>query len=341
MREGERGLDAAGVLSAAAAGEIDTLVLLGADLLSDFPDRALVTRALDQVRFVIAVGAFAADASARADVLLPTSVWGEKNGSATNLEGRVMRLARLVTPEGTTMDDWRIAAELALRFGTELGLETVEEVQNEIARVAPAYAGVDAALLNRARDGAVVPTAEHPGEIVFHPVAGVSAGVSWEPIRPTAAVASDPEEGARDADGSDVPAAADEAGPSPDLFRWDRDASAPGPVPPDAYSLRLVAARTLYDAGRIVSSSPSLSSLAPGAALVVHPNDLSRVGVATVGDTVRVTSARGTVEVPVQTDTAVAPGTCFMPFAQDDAVGPNDLIDVTASVTELRVETTR
>ena len=109
----------------------------------------LVARALDAARFVIAVGAFAADASARAHVFLPTPVWGEKNGSMTNLEGRVMRLARLVTPEGTTMDDWRIAAELALRFGTDFGLDTVEDVQDEIARVAPAYAGVDAELLGR------------------------------------------------------------------------------------------------------------------------------------------------------------------------------------------------
>jgi NADH-quinone oxidoreductase subunit G len=339
--DGERGLDAAGILAAVAAGGIDTLVLLGTDLLSDFPDRALVAKALDEARFVIAVGAFASDASERAHVFLPTSVWGEKNGSTTNLEGRVMRLARLVTAVGTTMDDWRIAAELALRFGIDFGLETVEDVQNEIARVAPAYAGVDAALLNRARDGAVVPIADHPGEIVFHPVAGVSAGVSWEPIRPTAAVESDPDEAIPEADGDETQATAGEAAAAPDLYRWDRDAAAPVAIPPDAYSLRLVAARTLYDAGRTVSSSPSLASLAPGPALVVHPNDLSRVGVATEGDTVRVTSARGTVEVPVRTDTAVAPGTCFMPFAQDDTVGPNDLVDVTTSVTELRVETTR
>ena len=42
--DGERGLDATGILTAVAAGEIDTLVLLGADLLSDFPDRGLVAR---------------------------------------------------------------------------------------------------------------------------------------------------------------------------------------------------------------------------------------------------------------------------------------------------------
>ena len=102
---------------------------------------------------------------------LPVTVWGERTAATTNLEGRVQRLARMVTPEGTTMDDWRIAAELAVRFGADFDLETVDEVQDEIARVAPAFAGVDAALLRRARDGAVLPLADHPDEIVFGPVA--------------------------------------------------------------------------------------------------------------------------------------------------------------------------
>ena len=70
-------------------------------------------------------------------MFLPTSVWGEKPGSTTNLEGRVLRLARLITPEGPTMDDWRIAQELATRFDADFGFETVEDVQDEIARVAP------------------------------------------------------------------------------------------------------------------------------------------------------------------------------------------------------------
>ena len=40
------GLDAIGILQAAADGKIDTLVLLGADPLSDVPDRRLAERAL-------------------------------------------------------------------------------------------------------------------------------------------------------------------------------------------------------------------------------------------------------------------------------------------------------
>jgi NADH-quinone oxidoreductase subunit G len=365
---GTKGLDALGILDAASRGEIDTLVLLGTDLKTDVPDRVLVDRALEGVRFVIAVGAFASDAAERADVFLPVSVWGEKTGTTTNLEGRVMRVTRLVTPEGTAMDDWRVASELALRFGNDFGFDSAEDVQDEIARTAPAYAGVDADLVRRARDGAVVPIVEHPDEIVFHAVLGVTSGRSWEPIRPGVAaeethlssvgtgvvestgtgslttikpgLAAEDTEASRDT-GERIAAAAEALAAGPGLYRWDAAVTAPAPIPPDAYSLRLVTARTLYDAGRTVAESASLSALAPGPALVVHPNDLPRIGVVAEGETVRVTSARATIELPVRADTAVAPGTCFIPFAQGGAVTPNDLIDATAPVTELRVETTR
>jgi NADH-quinone oxidoreductase subunit G len=357
----QAGFDTAGVLEAAAAGTVDTVVLLGADLIEDFPDRIRMRAGLDGLRFVVAVGAFPGDAADRADVFLPTSVWGEKTGSTTNLEGRVMRQARLITPEGTTMADWRIAQELAARFGADFGFETVEDVQDEIARVAPAHAGVDAEMIRRARDGAVLPIAEFPDEIVLHAPEGSSAdvpfglgtSVSWEPIRPGTVAAAEPD--AAPADAAPEPtgdAEADEAGASeatevapgpelPALYVWDRSASTPAATPPDAYSLRLVAARTLYDAGRIVSSSPSLAALAAGVALVVHPSDLERVGVNAEGDDVRVTSSRGSVTLPVLADAATAPGTAFMAFAQKGDVGPNDIVDITANVTELRVETIR
>jgi predicted molibdopterin-dependent oxidoreductase YjgC len=278
-------------------------------------------------------------------------------------------MARIITPEGTTMDDWRIAQELATRFDVDLGFDTVEHVQDEIARVAPAFAGVDAELVRRARDGAVLPIADFPDEIVFQHVLGVTTGRSWEPIKPgvasdeshlsslgTGAVAasgtgSDPikpglasgeapeedEEAAEEV----VEAAAEELATRPALHVWDRSFTAPVALPPDAYSLRLVAARTLYDAGRMVSATPALAELASGGALVVHPSDLSRLGVSAAGDDVRVTTPRGTVTVTVLADAATAPGTAFMPFAQGGDVGPSDIVDIAASVTELRVETAR
>jgi NADH-quinone oxidoreductase subunit G len=340
-----RGLDTTGVLEAAAGGRVDTLVLLGADLVQDYPDRIRMRAGLDGVGFVIAVGAFLGDAADRADVFLPTSVWGEKAGTMTNVEGRVMRQARLITPEGTTMDDWRIAAELAARFDVDFGFETAEDVQDEIARVAPAHAGVDAELIRRARDGAVLPIADFPDEIVLHSTHGANAGVSWEPIRP-GVVADEPSadapENVDDVADDEQGAATETRGADvPPLHVWDRHAPAPASLPPDAYSLRLVVARTLYDAGRVVSASSSLAALASGASLVVHPSDLGRIGVAAEGDDVRVTSTRGTVTLPVVVDAATAPGTAFIAFAQGGPVGANDLVDIAGPVTELRVETIR
>ena len=341
----ERGLDTTGILTAAAAGTISAMVLLGADVLEDYPDRIRSRSGLDGVGFLVAVGAFCADAAANADVFLPTTVWGEKAGSSTNLEGRVQRLARLITPEGTTMDDWRIAAELAARLGTDFGLYSVEEVQEEIARVAPAHQGVTPELLRRARDGAVLPIAEHPDELVFEAPKAFASGPSWEPIAPSTLEAAEEAgitEDAVDAD-SEVDESADVEAPAslPALHVWDRTAPAPATVPPDAYSLRLVAARTLYDAGRTAASSPSIAPLAPGASLTVHPNDLARIGVQSEGDDVRVTSSRGTVTLPVRADAATAPGTAFIAFAQGGTVGAADVIDIESVVTELRVETVR
>jgi NADH-quinone oxidoreductase subunit G len=96
----EDGLDAQGILRAAAEGQIDTLILVGADPLADFPDRTLAERALAGARTVIAVDTFLSDSSRRADVVLAAAGFGEVAGTTTNIEGRVTTLDQAVTPPG-------------------------------------------------------------------------------------------------------------------------------------------------------------------------------------------------------------------------------------------------
>ncbi len=118
LRPRPGGLDAAGILAAAAGGEIDILVLLGADPLADFPDAELAKQAIDRAGVVVALDAFLTESAALADVVLPASMFAEKSGTTTNLEGRVTTVAERVTPAGTSRADWMVAAELAdlLRF---------------------------------------------------------------------------------------------------------------------------------------------------------------------------------------------------------------------------------
>jgi hypothetical protein len=109
-----RGLDAHGILEAAAAGKIEVLVILGSDPVADFPDADLARRGIAGVKHVIAIGGFLTGTSRGAEVVLPPTLAGEKTGSITNLEGRVQRVNRNVAPEGGAMDDW-LSLELAHR----------------------------------------------------------------------------------------------------------------------------------------------------------------------------------------------------------------------------------
>ena len=143
LRPRTGGLDAAGILAAAAAGEIDILVLLGADPVADFPDASLAAQAIDRAGVVIALDSFLTASAGRADVVLPASMFAEKSGTTTNLEGRVTTVAQRVTAAGTSRADWMVAAELAdlLHFG-ELAttLRAADSITDAIAATVPAYA---------------------------------------------------------------------------------------------------------------------------------------------------------------------------------------------------------
>ena len=154
-----RGLDATGILQAAAAGKIDVLILLGSDPLSNFPDTGLATKAIAGARTVIAVEQFLTAAAQQADVVFAAAGWTEVEGSTTNLEGRVSTVARKITPPGTARSDWMIAAELARLLGSDLGLTSIEEIWTEIEALAPSHAGLtwDVLRSGAARDGVVVP----------------------------------------------------------------------------------------------------------------------------------------------------------------------------------------
>ncbi|HEX8804290.1 MAG TPA: NADH-quinone oxidoreductase subunit NuoG, partial [Acidimicrobiales bacterium] len=162
----EEGLDTVAMLRAAAAGRLDMLILLGADPLDDVPDRDLAERALDALPFLVATDLFLTGSSRRADVVLPAAGLGERPGTTTNLEGRVTRLAHKVTPPGTARPDWLIAAELAWQLGTDLGVDGLDGLWDEVELVAPSHRGVHRSLLAQARyrDGLVVPLDGSPPE---------------------------------------------------------------------------------------------------------------------------------------------------------------------------------
>ena len=152
----EVGLDATGILQAAAGGKIDVLVLLGADPLDDFPDTELATRAVAGARTVIAVDRFLTASAQQADVVLAASGPSETDGTTTNVEGRISPVVRKITPPGTARDDWMLAAELSRLLGSDLQVESADQILAEVTAVAPSHAGLTVDAIHGARDGAIV-----------------------------------------------------------------------------------------------------------------------------------------------------------------------------------------
>ena len=89
----EPGLDARGIAEGLASGELSTVWLNYADPVRFFPDRALWEQALGTAQTVIAVESVMTETvREHADVVFPGEAYPEKEGTVTNLDGRVQRL---------------------------------------------------------------------------------------------------------------------------------------------------------------------------------------------------------------------------------------------------------
>jgi NADH-quinone oxidoreductase subunit G len=106
---------------------------------------------------------------------------------------------------------------------------------------------------------------------------------------------------------------------------------------PDAYSLRLVSGRRLYDGGTLLAHSPSIAVLAEPGGVRVNPADFDKLGIGP-GDEVRVTSARGSITLAAHPDREVPVGAAAVPFNQPGPDG-GDLIDLSRAVTDVRLDT--
>jgi NADH-quinone oxidoreductase subunit G len=364
-----RGRGAAAVLASLAEGEGQgvpapgAVVLLGADPLSDFPDAALARQALDAAGFVVAVTGHPTAGVVMADVVLPAAVSHEREGTTTNIEGRLSRLGQKLVPPGLSWPDWMIAVELAAALGADLGVGSVADLQAEIARLSPAHVGITPTLIEspEAADGLLVPLARQHGALHRPPpidpmaLPGIdSVEHQGSPARVGLAEPATADEdlvAPTEGDGGH-PGAADaglavenEAAGRPPLL-----SEPPSPLEPlrlpavDGYALRLVSTRRLYDAGTAVTRSPSLAVLVPEAAVRANPYDLDRLG-ASDGGRVRVRSPRTSLELPVRVDPGTPRGMAVIEFNVPapgaDQRHPNpaaELIDAAELVNDVRLE---
>lgn len=167
----DRGLDTAGMLAAAASGDLKALMLVGSDPVADSPDRALATKALESVEFLVSIDCFVNESNSHADIILPALGFAEKEGTATNLEGRVLKVNTAVNGPGQARADWAIIDDIASRMGVALGLSSGADIATEISKLAPAYQGISWFLLDwKERSGVLAPREGAQQHLQYIPV---------------------------------------------------------------------------------------------------------------------------------------------------------------------------
>lgn len=112
------GLKAVDMFRAVESGQIKAIWIMATNPAVSMPEADRVAEALRKCPLVIVSDCVADTDTARcADVLLPATGWGEKNGTVTNAERRISRQRPFQAPPGEARHDWQVICDLASRLG--------------------------------------------------------------------------------------------------------------------------------------------------------------------------------------------------------------------------------
>jgi formate dehydrogenase alpha subunit len=82
---------------------------------------------------------FLTETARMAHAVLPACTSAEKDGTFTNLEGRVLRVREAIDPLGESLPDWHIMTALANALGCQWEYESPNDIQAEIMKLLPGY----------------------------------------------------------------------------------------------------------------------------------------------------------------------------------------------------------
>jgi formate dehydrogenase major subunit len=293
----KKGWHLTGMFEAMERGELTSVYCIGENPASSEADAHRAKKLLANLDTLIVQDIFMTRTAEMADVVLPAANSAfESDGTVTNSERRVQRVRKALDPPGQAKDDIWIIAQLAKRLGTDWGELTPFDAWEELRTLSPMHAGMSWKRLEEL--GGIqwpCPTEDHPGTLFLHARLWEEDPVERGPAAPFSVTPFEP--------------------PVDELT--------------EEFPLRLTTGRRLDSYNTGVQTSGYSSPMRRRETIDVSPEDLERLGVAE-GEVVRVSSRRGSLEVPVRVDRGLRPGLVFMTLHFPDQVETNVLtIDAT------------
>jgi formate dehydrogenase alpha subunit len=134
------GLNIVRLIEAAEKGHIKALFIMGENPLRALPQPERVHKAIKKIDFIVVQDILNGDSAKIADIVLPGAAFSEKEGSFTNLEGRIQSFLPVVPPPGKAKPDWEILDLLMAKITHTEAYGSLEKIRMEIRQLVPAYA---------------------------------------------------------------------------------------------------------------------------------------------------------------------------------------------------------
>ncbi|MFH0844680.1 MAG: molybdopterin-dependent oxidoreductase [Pseudomonadota bacterium] len=133
------GLNIIRMVEEAEKGNLKALYIMGENPIRSLPQQDRVRRALVNLEFLAVQDILDNETVRAAHVVLPAAAFSEKEGSFTNLEGRIQAFDPALSPPGLAKPDWEILDLLGRRLGFTQGYRSIQRIRDEIGRLVPMY----------------------------------------------------------------------------------------------------------------------------------------------------------------------------------------------------------
>lgn len=124
-----------------AHGEVRAAYIMGEDPLQTDAELPAVRQAFADLELVIVQDIFMTKTAAVADVVLPTTSWGEHEGVYTAADRGFQRFFKAVEPKWDLKTDWQIISEIATRMGYPMHYDNTQQIWDELRHLCPDFLG--------------------------------------------------------------------------------------------------------------------------------------------------------------------------------------------------------
>lgn len=299
----KKGLTVVEIVHAILDDEIKAMYVMGENPAMSDPDALHARDALAKLEHLVVQDIFFTETCNYADVILPASAFPEKAGTFSNTNRQVQMARPVVDMPGDARQDWWIIQEIANRLGLNWQYTHPKDVFNEMKKTM------------RSLDNITWERLENEDSIIYPCKSETSSGENI-------------------IFGDGFPTASGRAKLVPAAL------IPPDELPDTEFPLVLTTGRMLehWHTGAMTRRSTVLDGLEPEPVVSVNPFVMGEHGLAP-GDTVRVSTRRGEIELKVRADRDVADGMIFIPFCYHEAAAnilTNPQLDPVGKIPEFK-----